>query len=175
MNQHPAQDRLGARGLFAVAVLALAPAFAFAQAAASPAASEDANVTKLEKFVVTGSYIPYAADAPATPITTITAPDIAKTGVGGDLLEVIRKTIPQFTGSGNLGSSNGDIGSGSTGGGSAIALRNTNTLVLINGRRAAFNPIVAAAGFQFVDVNSIPVSAVERIEVLTDGATASEP
>lgn len=174
MNQYPAQVRLGARGFFAVAVLALAPAFALAQTAASTnTAADDASVTKLEKFVVTGSYIPYAADAPATPITTLSAAEISKSGVGGDLLEVIRKTIPQFTGGANLGSSNGDIGSGATGGGSQISLRNTNTLVLINGRRAAFNPIVAAAGFQFVDVNSIPVSAVDRIEVLTDGASAT--
>src|SRR5206468_3362584 len=53
-----------------------------------------------------------------------------------------------------------------------LKLRNVNTLVLINGRRAAFAPVGATGGFDFVDVNAIPVSAVERIEFLQDGASA---
>lgn len=133
----------------------------------------DDGVVVLDKFEVTGSHIPYAADAPAIPITIISAGDIAASGASGDLLEVMRKTVPQFVGNGNLGSSNSNISGGSTNGGRQILLRNTATLVLINGRRAAFAPVAATGGFNFVDVNSIPVSAVERIEVLTDGASAT--
>ena len=120
---------------------------------------------KLDKFVITGSYIPFAADATAIPVKVVTADDIQKSGESGDLLEVIRKMLPQFVGNSNLGSSNSNISGGSTNGGSQIKLRNVQTLVLINGRRAAFAPVTATGGFTFVDVNSIPVAAVEKPRV----------
>jgi iron complex outermembrane receptor protein len=88
------------------------------------------------------------------------------------VLEILRKTAPQFNGNSNLGSGNANVGSGSTNGGSQLALRNTATLILINGRRVAYAPVGASGGFQFVDVNLIPVAAIERIEVLADGASA---
>lgn len=134
--------------------------------------AEKESAVKLDKFVVTGSYIPVAGSATAIPVTTIDSQDIENTAVSTSLLEVLRKTTPQFVGNGNLGGSNADINSGATGGGSAIALRNTQTLVLLNGRRAAYSPILASGGNQFFDVNLIPISAVERIEVLQDGASA---
>ncbi len=125
----------------------------------------------MEKYEVTGSYIPYSADAPAVPVTQLDIPDILATGEG-DLLEVLRKAVPQFVGNSNIGSSNSSIQGGSTNGGSRIQLRNVATLVLINGRRGVFAPVSAVGGFDFVDVNSIPVSAVQSIEVLKDGASA---
>ncbi len=128
---------------------------------------------KLDKFVVTGSLIPVAADTPAIPITVMTAADIEKSGVNTDLLQVLKKTQPYFYGANNLGSDNGNISSGSTNGGSAVALRNRATLVLINGRRAAVSPVLASGGGNFVDVSLIPVAAVERIEILSDGASAT--
>jgi iron complex outermembrane receptor protein len=130
------------------------------------------DTVKLDKYVVTGSFIPRAASEPATAVTVVTTEDIAKTGVSGDLLEVLRKAVPQIIGNGNLGSSNSNIAGGTTNGGSQILLRNTSTLVLIDGRRAAFAPVSATGGFTFVDINAIPVSAVESIEVITDGASA---
>ncbi|MBA4135953.1 MAG: hypothetical protein C0518_01400 [Opitutus sp.] len=143
-----------------------------AQQAPATTASNDEGALKLEKFVVTGSYIPIAGSATAIPVTTIDATQINNSGVNTSLLEVLRKTTPQFIGNGNLGSSNADINSGTTGGGSAVAFRNTQTLVLLNGRRAAYSPILASGGAQFFDVNLIPISAVERIEILQDGASA---
>jgi iron complex outermembrane receptor protein len=157
----------------ALALLAFAPWFgssAVAQSAPAPTESEEA--LKLEKFVVTGSYIPVAGTATAIPVTTVDAETINNTGVSTSLLEVLRKTTPQFIGNGNLGVSNADISAGSTGGGSAVALRNAQTLVLLNGRRAAYSPILASGGAQFFDVNLIPIAAVERIEILQDGASA---
>lgn len=130
------------------------------------------DFVRLEKFEVTGSYIPYSAEAPAVPVRVVSSIDIAATGQTADLLEVIRKTVPQFVGNGNIGSANSNISGGNTNGGSQIQLRNVATLVLINGRRAAFAPVSATGGFDFVDVNAIPVSAVARIEVLKDGASA---
>jgi len=142
-----------------------------AQAAFAQQTSPTGDTVKLDKFVVTGSYIPYSATATAVPVTKVDIADMEATGES-DLLEVLRKAVPQFVGNGNLGSQNSSIGGGSTNGGSRIQLRNVQTLVLINGRRAAFSPVSATGGFDFVDVNSIPVAAVESIEVLKDGASA---
>jgi iron complex outermembrane receptor protein len=91
---------------------------------------------------------------------------IENTGINTSVLEVLRKINPAFAGNGNLGNTNANISSGATGGGSVVAFRNTQTLVLINGRRSAYAPILSSGGFQFVDVNLIPISAIEALEVL---------
>ncbi|HEY0945062.1 MAG TPA: TonB-dependent receptor [Opitutaceae bacterium] len=151
---------------------AFAAAGLSAQTSTPPPDNEDDSV-KLEKFEVTGSYLPVAADATAIPVTTIRASDIEATGVKTNVLDLLKKAAPQFTGSANLGANNANVASGSTNGGSQLALRNRSTLVLINGRRVAFAPAGANGGFLFVDVNLIPVSAVESIEILSDGASAT--
>jgi len=135
-------------------------------------AGSDEKVLKLEKFEVTGSYLPLAANAVAIPVISVDRAAIENSGSTSNVLEILRKTAPQFNGNANLGSGNANVGSGSTNGGSQLALRNTATLVLINGRRVAYAPVGASGGFQFVDVNMIPVAAIERIEVLADGASA---
>lgn len=169
MNMHSVRNLLAALALFTSVGLATT---AVAQTApASPAPEEDKDKVELEKLVVTGSYIPFSADAPAVPVTVLDVGDIQATGEG-DLLEALRKAVPQFVGNANMGDQNSSIAGGSTNGGARLSLRNVPTLVLINGRRAAFAPVAATGGFNFVDVNSIPVSAVESIEVLKDGASA---
>ena len=130
------------------------------------------EVTTLEKYVVTGSYLTQAANSVAVPVITVDAKAIENSGSSTNVLEILRKTVPQFSGNGNIGSSNANVGSGSTNGGSQISLRNAATLVLVNGRRSAYNPVSASGGYSFVDVNMIPVSAIERIEILADGASA---
>lgn len=169
MNKLRLRKFCAAPSLFVAA--SLVPVLGFAQATDSNA--EGDQPVKLEKYEVTGSYIPYSADAPAVPVRVVGIDEIVATGQTADLLEVIRKTVPQFVGNGNLGSANSNISGGSTNGGSQIQLRNVKTLVLINGRRAAFAPVGATGGFDFVDVNAIPVSAVESIEFLKDGASAT--
>jgi iron complex outermembrane recepter protein len=134
--------------------------------------TDSEETVKLEKFVVTGSMIPIAADTPAIPVTVMTSADIAKTGVTSDLTDVLKKTQPYFYGRGNLGAENANTRSGSTAGASTLSLRNRATLILINGRRAALSPTAAVGGGNFVDVSLIPPSAVERIEILSDGASA---
>jgi iron complex outermembrane receptor protein len=88
------------------------------------------------------------------------------------VLDVLRKTVPQIQGGNNIGLENGNISGNSTNGGSEAALRNIDTLILINGKRVAASPVAAGGGYEFVDLNLIPLSAVDRIEVLTDGASA---
>jgi len=126
----------------------------------------------MEKFEVTGSYLPAAANSVAIPVISLDTAAIEHSGEAINVLEVLRKTAPQFTGNLNLGPTNGNVASGSTNGGSQLALRNASTLVLINGRRMAYAPVDATGGYQFVDVNLIPVAAIDRIEILPDGASA---
>ena len=149
-----------------LATMSLSAASGFGQAAAK------VETQVLEKYVVTGSYLTQAANSIAIPVITIDTKSIENSGSVTNVLEILRKTTPQFSGNGNLGSSNANVGSGSTNGGSQILLRNAATLVLLNGRRSAVNPVSSTGGYSFVDVNMIPVAAIQRIEVLADGASA---
>ena len=137
----------------------------------TPATGDQAVV--LQKFEVTGSYIPAAADeSKAMPVQVLSTAEISATGVTSSVLDILRKTVPQIQGSGNVGQENANTAYNSNSGGSMVALRNLDTLVLIDGKRVASSPVAASGGYTFVDLNLIPVSAVERIEVLTDGASA---
>ncbi|MDB6113493.1 MAG: TonB-dependent receptor, partial [Lacunisphaera sp.] len=145
---------------------------AFAQQAAAAGTSTDETV-KLEKFVVTGSFIPATLDEQkAMPIQIIDAAAIEMSGVNTNVLDVLRKTVPQIQGANNIGVENANISGGTNNGASNVALRNVDTLVLFNGKRMAANPGAAGGGVTGVDLNLIPLSAVDRIEVLTDGASA---
>jgi iron complex outermembrane receptor protein len=158
--------------LCALATMAAFAAKAQSVAPASAAAGSDDAVVSLEKVVVTGSNIPTAGEATSTPVQVISFDQVANTGVANDLLDLIHKSSPQFSGNGNLGNTNANISSGSTNGASAVAMRNAATLVLVNGRRLANAPVAATGGGVFVDVNAIPIEAIERIEILKDGASA---
>ncbi|MCM2274899.1 MAG: TonB-dependent receptor [Candidatus Didemnitutus sp.] len=128
---------------------------------------------KLEKFVVTGSLIPATLDEQkALPIQIIDAKAIEISGVNTNVLDVLRKTVPQIRGSNNIGVENANISGGSNSGASNVALRNVDTLVLFNGKRMAANAGAAGGGTTGVDLNMIPISAVDQIQVLTDGASA---
>ncbi len=144
--------------------------------AAQPATKSDRpakeDKIQLETLVVTGSNIPTAADAAAVPVVVLGQQDIAQTGLNSNLLEILRKRIPAFAGRSNAGNSNATNTNQSTAGGSQIALRNLDTLVLINGRRVATSGINGNGGKSFVDINMIPAAAIERMEILTDGASA---
>ena len=145
-----------------------------AQTAPATAAPAPASETvKLAAFVITGSNIPTAADALAAPVTMINQAEIERSGLGSNLLEVMQTRMPSFAGSGNLGATNGNIAGGNaTSGGSQVSLRNLSTLVLLDGRRLPDSGASARGGRSFVDVNQIPLAAIQSVEVLTDGASA---
>jgi len=82
-----------------------------------------------------------------------------------EILTVLQKRNPDFTGGGNLGTSNANIASGSTLGGSIISIRGFPTLVLYEGRRLADSAAISAGGFQFTDVGLFPAALISRIEV----------
>lgn len=120
--------------------------------------------TQLERVEVTGSSIKRISGESALPIQTITAADIAKTGYTTvtDLIQ----NLPAMQGFTTASQSINGGGGGSTTA-SLHALGSSYTLVLLNGRRLA--PLNTGS---VVNLNSIPLSAIERVEVLTDGASA---
>ncbi len=124
---------------------------------------------KVEKIEVTGSNIKRIDAETASPVQVITREDIEKTGkltIG----EVLRD-IPSNSGN----SFNETFTNSFSPGSSGVALRGLGqkaTLVLINGRRTASYGFAQNLQDTFVDLNSIPNSAIDRVEILKDGASA---
>lgn len=125
-----------------------------------------------DTVVVTGSHI-RGGETPS-PVITIDAASIREQGFA-DLGEVIRSLPQNFNGGQNPGvvstsASQGDIANGNLTGGSGLNLRGLGpdaTLTLLNGRRMAYGGVA-----QSVDISAIPVEALDRIEIVADGASA---
>lgn len=137
--------------------------------ASQVAMAQDAAAPQLERVVVTGSNIKRVESETAEPILKITRDDIANSGKA-TLTEYLQSL--SLDGQGSLPTG---FGNGFAAGATAISLRGLGanaTLVLLNGRRLA--PYPRADDFQkmFADLSSVPLEAVERIEVLKDGASA---
>lgn len=132
---------------------------------------EDAK-QEISEVVVTGTLLPTTSDNAAVPIVALDAKDLEQNGVTSNPLEILRKSVPAFAGRSNAGTSNANNNSQNTAGGSQLQLRNLPTLVLVNGRRVAVDAIAGLNGKSFVDVNQIPAAAIERVDVLTDGASS---
>jgi len=154
------------RCAFGALALALGVLPAAAQAQSSDEAAENEDV-----IVVTGSFIRGTPEDAAVPVDVFSSDDLDQAGVSSPL-EFI-KDLPQV--GSVLGDSNqfSPSAQGSQGLGS-INLRGlgaTRTLVLFNGRRTLTAP--GAVGGGFGDTNSIPLFALDRIEILKDGAAAT--
>lgn len=169
----PSRGRLLLAGGLGVSLLASG---AFAQQDSRPAApgadqAAQANRPDVtpERVTVVGSYIPTAEGEGPLPVATYTSDDLRKLTGGTTPIEGIRQ-LPSFVGDTlSENSSNGQ--EGGTDGTAAINLRglgSQNTLILINGRRAS-----RTAGLGLADINAIPIGAIERVEILKDGASAT--
>ncbi|MDH5822706.1 TonB-dependent receptor [Luteimonas sp. RD2P54] len=131
------------------------------------------TATELEQITVTGTRI--RGGTSPSPVITIGSEHIREEGFS-DLGEVIRSVPQNSAGGQNPGvatgatSGAGGIANQNITGGSALNLRGLGpdaTLTLLNGRRLSYS------GFsQAVDISAIPVEAVDRIEIVTDGASA---
>ena len=136
---------------------------------------------EVEEVVVVGSQIKGAKITGALPVSVVSGIDIEATGVdsGDDLLEHIAEQGQNYfteaeDASGGVNASRGDVG--------AYNLRNLgvgNTLTLLNGRRLVNSPgyqteLIGGDFVPTVSVNSnlIPVTGIERLEILRDGASA---
>ena len=124
------------------------------------------------EILVTGSRIRQDPNNSALPLQIITTQEIQRNGISSPE-QLIMFLSTNGTGADNL-ASNADVTSGAqrgTNGLSAANLRGQGsaaTLVLLNGRRVAAHGLTGGA----VDVNQIPFAAIERVEVLKDGASA---
>jgi iron complex outermembrane receptor protein len=127
----------------------------------APAAAQDVRVT------VTGSNIPRLENEGALPVQIITRADIEREGI-----QTAMGVVERLSANSSIGGLNLSGGIGATDVGYAAAslrgLGAPRTLVLLNGRRLANTAFSGTT----VDINSIPLSAIERVEVLTDGASA---
>ena len=139
--------------------------------ASAQQADSSADTQQVERIEVTGSRIKRNDLEGAAPIDIINREDIAKSGFS-NLQQLLERTPVAGTGTFSTRGNNQDS---TANGGAAISLRGFGsdaTLVLINGRRVAVSAFAENIANSFVDINSIPVSAIERIEILKDGASA---
>ncbi len=149
------------------ALAALLAPTASAQQAAEPAAAEE-----LAEVVVTGSRIQRRDASSVGPLTTLTADDIlaAAPTSAGDLLQALPSVGVSLNSNGTQGTSFGVSSINLRYLGSAEGSGN-RTLVLVDGHR--WVNAVGGRGFRdFVDLNTIPLGIIGRIEVLKDGASA---
>lgn len=125
-----------------------------------------------ESIIVTGSRI-RGAGPTGSPVVSIDREAIEKSGYS--TVQQLLQSLPQVFGGGSNEATTGATTRNGTGNdatlGSSINLRGlgtSSTLVLIDGSR----PALGGVGGLFADISLIPMGAVERIEVLTDGASA---
>ncbi len=139
-------------------------------ALAAQAQSQDVEpASTLSSVVVTGSYVHRTDIEIPSPVTTITAEQIQMSGLT-TVTDAVRAISADNSGTIPTAFSNG-FARGSAG----VALRGltvNSTLVLVNGRRVAAYAYPDDGERSFVDLNTLPISAVERIEVLRDGASS---
>lgn len=122
-----------------------------------------------QRVEVTGSNIRRVQSETASPVQTVTREDIEKSGKASvaELLQTLSVD--------NQGSVPTTFGSGFASGASGISLRGlgaASTLVLVNGRRVAPYGLADDGQKVFADINMIPMEAVERVEIVKDGASA---
>ncbi len=137
-----------------------------------PAEAKPEAAAKLEKFIVTGSMIKRIEGESALPVLTITPLEMEERGIVSAEQMIMELNI-NGNGLDNL-ASNADVVSGAARGNNGATSANLRmqgagaTLVLLNGRRVAAHGLNGGT----VDLNSIPFAALERVEVLKDGASA---
>jgi len=142
--------------------LAAAIATAIASAQTGIVAQAQEQVTELEEIVVTGSRIKRTDLTAASPVSVVTGEQIAQTGTVhiDSLLNEMPQVMPGWTNSSNF------PGTGTA----TVDLRGLGakrTLVLVNGKR-----FIPTSGDGTVDISGIPTALVDRVEVMTGGASA---
>ncbi|WP_116807927.1 TonB-dependent receptor plug domain-containing protein [Steroidobacter cummioxidans] len=167
-SDSPAQCGL-AFAVASVLASALVAGPALAQDASTPAAeTAAAGSSQLDTVVVTGSRLVRDGYEAPTPLTVVGSEQVAQQATP-NLIDYLT-TLPAFSGNYTPQSSTQNVSAG-TAGTSAVNLRNlgTNrTLVLIDGQRSVPSTVTG-----LVDINTIPAQLIERVEVVTGGASAA--
>ena len=153
----------------AAACLLAMPWIGSAALAQTSGTSAEAEPEKLQRVVVTGSNLRRSSAETPSPVQVISAEDMKRSGYTSvaDVLHGITAN--------NMGSLGQGNPSAFAAGGAGVSLRGLTvgaTLVLIDGHRMASYAMPDDGERDFVDIASIPFEAIERIEVLKDGASA---
>lgn len=150
------------------ATLAL-PLFAVPALAQDQEGAAAGNAEQLEAVTVTGSLIKRSQVETASPVITITNEEITKKGFGS-VSDVLR-ALPQATG----GVQGAQTSASFTQGAETLSLFGLDpgfTLYLIDGRPMADYPLLYNGSGNFVDISSIPMAMVERIDILPGNQSA---
>src|SRR6478672_6052587 len=144
------------------------PGMGQAQASGAGPAVPGTAAAEVERVVVTGSNIPTAEETGPNPVDTYRPQDIEKLGIRSatDLQEF----IPQQAG-GTVNLNIGNAGDGTI----QFNLRGIlpkETLILIDGKRVAYGSLAGAGASGGPDINLIPFSMVDHVDILKDGASA---
>ncbi|WDS35590.1 TonB-dependent receptor [Pseudoxanthomonas sp.] len=158
----------------ALVVALCAPGLALAQSTSTDdqdnaTSTATAKARQLDKVTVTGSRIARSQSEGPAPVTVISAADMERQGF--TTVQDALTTLTQNTGD----TQNESDQTGSTADGQFLNLRGMGpgyTLVLLNGKRMADYPQAYGGTSQAVSLGSIPAAAVERIEILSGGASA---
>ncbi|MEX2151644.1 MAG: TonB-dependent receptor [Steroidobacteraceae bacterium] len=130
-----------------------------AAGAATPALAQE----NLGEIVVTGSRIRSANLEATTPVTQVTAADVVTQGV--TRIEDLVNQLPQAFAAQNVTVANGASGTATL---NLRGLGSPRTLVLVDGRRMPYGGVTNSAA----DINQIPTQMIERVDILTGGASA---
>jgi len=156
---------LSRRNVLSSAILAAATATA-------PQVLFAAEESAIEEVAVVGSRIQRNAEfETATPIQVMDREALEKAGYT-NLQQMFEKNPAAGNGTFSTRGNNQDS---TANGAAAVSLRGMGadaTLVLVNGKRVAISAFAESITTNFVDINTIPVAAVERVEILKDGASA---
>lgn len=159
--------------LCAVFGLALSPVALAVANELEKTTEQSAADAPVERVAVTGSRLKGVDMEGANPLQSFTQDDITKRGY--ESVSEFLRDLPQASSAGTFSETGGVGGAdGAPAGASGVSLRglgSSSTLVLVNGRRVAVDSFSNGSD-SFVNVNSIPLSAIERIDVLTDGASS---
>ena len=163
-----------ARGILcsSVSIVAFVAAPAMAQTTPPPAPAAAAPSDEGTAIIVTGSRIKQDPTKSALPLQIISTEDLTRNGIANP------EQLTMFLSSNGSGAdnlaSNADVTSGAQRGTNGLSSANLRgqgsaaTLILLNGRRVAAHGLSGGA----VDVNQIPFAALDRVEILKDGASA---
>ena len=155
--------------LLVVAVASVGRAFA------QSAPGQEEGQTPMAEVVVTGSRIPVPANVAATsPMTIVTEQDILRSG-HTDVVDVLNE-LPQTIINSSADYGNNSNPSQNAGGFATADLRGLGpqrTLVLVNGRRLGIGDSNTANASSAADLDQIPIAMIERVEVVTGGASAT--
>lgn len=148
------------------------------QATATSAANDQGAATKVEKIIVTGSNIKRVDRESGNPVQVISRSDILRAGISS-----AEQLVATISANGNgldnmVSNQGGDFLDGLSGGNrqtnngaAGVSLRGLgpgSTLVLLNGRRMPSHGLTGSS----VDLNTIPLAAIERVELLKDGGSS---